>query len=348
MNLFYLVAKNNERLRHSKDVRKFRMQRNGLTWRGARVENGGSIRVERATECQPFRGRCGSPGWYVQGIGGTAELTVRFRNGAAVVGERDIRAAGEGLEPIVLPWPIDPLKDDLDLEIECKGPAAAFVASHFELDRNDLIGRCKGKGVELGPGPNPHVRPAPGVEIFYVEQKAPEEWASLYGDHYKIDFDPSLAPHYVVGEAHRIPADPGSLDFIYSSHVFEHLVNPLGHLEIWAGLLKKGGEVLMVVPDYIGSKDYLTNASTMEELRAERRDGGFAPSIEHYRRYASARGTPKKAQKLYDLKSSIHMHFYTNVNMHEVLEHVVQAGLFDRYSILHSANAKDFHVILVK
>jgi SAM-dependent methyltransferase len=348
MNLFYLVAKNNDRFRKSRDVRKFRVQRNGLTWRGARVENGGSLYVERATECQPFRGRCGSPGWFVQGVGGAAELAIRFRASGAVVAERKLTASGEGLEPVVLPWPVEPSADLLDLEIVCSGPAPAFVASHFELDRNVLIGRCRGRGAELGPGPNPHILPSPGIDIVYVEQKAPDEWVTLYGDHYKVDFNPALAAHYVVGEAHQIPAAPESLDFIYSSHVFEHLVNPIGHLEIWSGLLRKGGEVLMVVPDYIGSKDYLANASTMEAILSELHSGTFAPSLEHYQRYAAARGSPKKAQKLFDLKSSIHMHFYTNENMRSLLEYVVQAGLFDSYSILHSANAKDFHVILAK
>jgi len=348
MNLFYLVAKNNERFRKSKKVRKFRVQRNDLTWRGARVENGGSIYIERATECQPFRSRCGSPGWFAQGIGGAAELAIRFRDNDELVGERKLTASGKGLEPLVLPWPVEPSAGPLDLEITCHGPAPAFIASHYELDRNVLIGRARGSGVELGPGPNPHILPSAETEIVYVEQKTPEEWMTLYGDHYKLDFNPELAPHYVVGEAHQIPAAEESLDFIYSSHVFEHLVNPIGHLEIWSALLRKGGEVLMVIPDYIGSKDYLANASTMETMLSEYRSGSFEPSLEHYQTYAAARGQPKKARKLFDLKSSIHMHYYTNDNIRELLEHVVQAGLFESYSILHSANAKDFHVILAK
>lgn len=348
MNLFYLIAKNNERFRKSRDVSKFRVDRNGLTWRGVRVGNGGSIYLDRATECEPFRSRCGSPGWFVRGIGGRAELSVRFRADGELVAERNLTASEDGLDPIVLPWPITPSAEPLDLEIACAGPAPVFVASHFELDRSLLLSRCKGKGVELGPGPNPRVLPAPGVDVLYVEQKTPAEWAALYGDHYKMDFDPALSPYYVVGEAHDIPAAPESLDFIYSSHVFEHLVNPIGHLKIWSGLLRKGGEVLMVIPDYIGSKDYLATASTMEAILAEFRSGTYDPSLEHYQRYAAARGLPKKAQKLFDLKSSIHMHFYTNDNMRSLLEHVVQAGLFESYSIVHSANAKDFHVVLAK
>lgn len=349
MNLVYLITKNNPRFAQSRDVGKFKVQRNGRVWRGVRVGGDrGRIYVEKATDCQPFRSRPGTIGWYAQALGGDTEVTVRFVGDGKTVSKRRLAVTNDSFEPIVLPWPQEPFTPPLDLEISCNGPSPAFIASHFDLDRNLLFNRCKGRGVELGPGPNPHIRPHPDTEVFYVEQKSPDDWVSLYGDHYKMDFDPSLAPYYVVGEAHRIPVEPRSLDFIYSSHVFEHLVNPLGHLEIWSGLLRPGGEVLMVIPDYIGSKDYLADASTMDEILAEYRHGGFEPSLDHYRRYGHARGNPQKAQGLFDKKSSIHMHYYSNDNMGSLLELAVQKGWFARYTILHSTNAKDFHVILVK
>lgn len=349
MNLVYLITKKNPRFAQSRDVGKFKVERNGVTWRGVKLgSDRGRIYLENATDCQPFRSRPGSVGWYVQGLEGETEVVVRFVADGETVSKRRLQVTKNNFEPVVLPWPEEPFTPPLDLEISCSGPSPAFIASHFDLDRQVLFSRCKGRGVELGPGPNPHIRPGPKTEVFYVEQKAPDEWVSLYGEHYKMDFDPALAPFYVVGEAHRIAVQPESLDFIYSSHVFEHLVNPLGHLEIWSGLLRKGGEVLMVIPDYIGSKDFLANASTMEEVLSEYRQGGFDPSLDHYRRYGHARGNPEKAQSLFDKKSSIHMHYYSNDNMRELLQLAVEKGWFDKYTILHSANAKDFHVILVK
>lgn len=349
MNLFYLVANKNKRFARSTHVRKFRVERNGTTWRGVKIENnGGNLYVERATECRPFRDRPGAVGWYAGAIDQDTEIAIRFRSGGRTVGKRRLALSGPGFEPLILPWPIEPFDGELDLEIYCSGSAPAFVASHFDLDRNVLFRRCKGKGVELGPGPNPHIRPNDEIEILYVEQKSPDDWVSLYGEHYKMAFDTTLAQFYITGEAHAIPVAPDSLDFIYSSHVFEHLVNPLGHLEIWSRLLRKGGEVLMIVPDYIGSKDYLASPTGMGELLDEFRQGTFTPTFEHYRRYAHARSAPDKAQKLFDSKSSIHMHYYTNDNMHDLLECSVKSGNFEKFTILHSPNAKDFHVILRK
>lgn len=349
MNLFYLVASKNKRFARSRNVGKFRVERNGAMWRGVKIESGGgTLYLERATECRPFRDRPGSVGWYARTVDKDTEVAIRFMSGGQTVGKRRLSLSGPGFEPVVLPWPVEPFEGELDLEIYCSGPAPAFIASHFDLDRRVLFSRCRGKGVELGPGPNPHILRSDQTDILYVEQKSPDEWVSLYGDHYKMDFNPALAPFYVVGEAHTIPVPPGSLDFIYSSHVFEHLVNPLGHLEIWSRLLRKGGEVLMVVPDYIGSKDYLADPTGMDELLEEFRKGTFTPTFEHYRRYAEARSAPDKAQKLFDSKSSIHMHYYTNDNMHDLLDCSVKRGDFEKFTILHSPNAKDFHVILAK
>ena len=349
MNLFYLIAKKNSRLSESAKAVTMRRQRGGLTWRGVQIDNeGGSIHIARATECQPFRSRQALIGWYAQSLGDSSDLGVRFKNGAEVVSERRITVAGDSFEPLVLPWPVEPTEAELDLEISCSGQSPAFLASHFELDRKALFNRCQGDGVELGPGPSPHIRLSNGRQVFYVEQKSPNEWAELYGDHYKVGFDPALVPFYVVGDAHQIPVEPGSLDFIYCSHVFEHLVNPLGHLEIWSSLLRGNGQVLMVIPDYIGSKDYLADPSTMAEILTEYGAGTFTPSLGHYHKYASARGAPDTAQKLFDSGSSIHMHYYSNDNMQQLLARSVKDGFFRSYTILHSPNAKDFHVILLK
>jgi predicted SAM-dependent methyltransferase len=349
VNLFYLFAKKNQRLARSRNVAKFRVQRHGLTWRGVKLESGaGSIYLEKATECQPFRSRASCVGWYAMAIGGDTEIALRFMIDGKTVGKRRIALISGGFEPIVLPWPVEPLTSELDLELYCSGPFPAFIASHFDLDRNVLFDRCKGNGVELGPGPNPHIRPSDELQVIYVEQKAPDEWVSLYGDHYKVDFDPFLKPFYVVGDAHKIPAEPASLDFIYSSHVFEHLVNPLGHLEIWSRLLRKGGEVLMVIPDYIGSKDYLVEASSLDSIIDEYRERRFSPTLRHYETYGRARNSPHKARSLYDSKTSIHMHYYSNENMSALLQYSIDQGYFGAFSLIHVANAKDFHVILVK
>ncbi len=52
------------------------------------------------------------------------------------------------------------------------------------------------------------------------------------------------------GDANRLSAYVHkSYDFIFASHVLEHLSDPLAALRDWLGLLKPGGHLIVVVPD---------------------------------------------------------------------------------------------------
>ena len=53
----------------------------------------------------------------------------------------------------------------------------------------------------------------------------------------------------VVADGMALPFQAGSLDYIASSHLFEHLPNPILTLCNWYQLLKPGGIIYLVVPD---------------------------------------------------------------------------------------------------
>lgn len=52
----------------------------------------------------------------------------------------------------------------------------------------------------------------------------------------------------VKAEAHDLPFGDDSQDYIISSHVFEHLPNPITALREWQRVIKDGGYVFMIVP----------------------------------------------------------------------------------------------------
>ena len=103
--------------------------------------------------------------------------------------------------------------------------------------RRPIMALAKGRGIEIGPGMNPQIHPAADVEVRYLEQYPVEDWARIYPKQ-ELDQVPArvraLWKDYITGNAQQleIVAD-GSLDFVFSSHVFEHLVNPLGTLAVW-------------------------------------------------------------------------------------------------------------------
>jgi SAM-dependent methyltransferase len=241
-------------------------------------------------------------------------------------------------------------EDDSDLVIRLpeNGGPSVFFGVHRLLKRKVLYSRCRGAGVEIGPGPAPQILPGARTAVRYVEQATPEAWQELYGKDRKLRVDSSAWQHYVMGNADAIPAGPESLDFIFSSHVVEHLANPLGHLAYWATLLKTGGVVAAVIPDHTGCKDYVFSASTMDELEREYRLGSMSPTLSHYGRWARHRAPNTDPQEILDSGRSIHVHFYTPESMERILEKMHGKLGFRRFTVTGEHNHKDFFILLEK
>jgi len=237
---------------------------------------------------------------------------------------------------------------DLVIQVPEKGGAPLFFGVHRLLKRRQLYSRCKGIGVEIGPGPKPQILPSAHTAVNYVEQATPEAWEKLYGKHRKLRIDSGLWRHYVVGNADAIPVAPQSLDFVFSSHVIEHLANPLGHLAYWATLLKASGVIAAVIPDHRCCKDYVFPASTMDELDAEYQLGSMSPSLSHYRRWARHRAQNTDPEEILNSGRSIHVHFYTPESMERILEKVHRQLGFQRFAVTREHNHKDFFVLLEK
>lgn len=237
---------------------------------------------------------------------------------------------------------------DLVIQVPLQKGAKLFLGVHRLLDRQQLYSRCKGIGVEVGPGPKPQILPGSDIQVKYIEQATPDQWQKLYGRDTKVPVDPSLWDLYVVGNADSIPASPASLDFVFSSHVLEHLANPLGHLAYWATLLKPGGIVAAVIPDRDGCKDYVFLPSSVTELEAEYRRGSMNPTLEHYKRWAKHRAPNVDPEEIFSSGRSIHVHFYTPNSMANVMVKMHRELGFREFNIISEYNHKDFFLLLRK
>lgn len=241
-----------------------------------------------------------------------------------------------------LPDPFAPL----DLTIEVEQPSAKlFLGSSMRTPRDALYRMAKGVGVEIGPGPRPQIHNGPDVEVTYVEEMPAEAWTALYNE--GVSREAWEQQGYRIGKAHELPVEDGSLDFIFSSHVIEHLYNPLGHFDHWRKKLKPGGLVLGVIPSTEGTKDFVLPRTSIVDLIHEHEQGGFSaplPAFVHWVQHHQPHHADIEAaaRKYMEDGFSIHVHVYDQSSFTALLQRCKEAHGYSAYRMFYRKNAKDF------
>ena len=323
---------------------RFRMRKH--TVRGFVLRSGTRVIVRQAAKFWP-NFRTGNGCFYAMAKSdANARMIVSWADGNKVKVQSEL-AIAKKLIKIEVPAS-DGDSADLVIEVPAHKGGKVFLGVHKLLDRHELYSRCVGSGVEIGPGPKPQILPNHHTQVKYVEQSTPDQWRKLYGKDFKTPVDEALWEHYVVGNADNIPADPGSLDFIFSSHVVEHLANPLGHMAYWNTLLKPGGIIAAIIPDKDGCKDFVFAPSSLDELMDEFRRGGTEVELHHYERWAKHRAPDTPASEILKSGRSIHAHFYTPESMEQILAVTHRQAGFRKFRVISSPNHKDFFVLLTK
>jgi predicted SAM-dependent methyltransferase len=346
MNLYDMFRRKDKNLLFGGDVSLAKVSVQGEVWRGLHIGTDAWIRIPDVFRFHNFRAWPDFCGWFSHASG---QDSIRIRiiqaEGGDVVGERSF--FGES-QPVFLPWPKGVVgRFDLLVERKGRGKSPVTLAVHRALSRQWLYDHANGTGIEIGPGPQPQILPTDHVNVSYLEQMPPAEWNKLYNGGGKYQVRPELWDNYIVGEASDLPVADNSLDFIFSSHVFEHLANPIGHLARWAKKLVSGGRILSVVPDLGGTKDAIQFPSTLQEWLNEFREEMWLPSEHHYSRHLKCLPGDQKVIAAMARMESIHVHYYNNVNCQILLDFAVRRLGYTSYTIEHTANHKDFHFQLI-
>lgn len=358
MNLHDLLVKQNRSLVASEGAVPDRRTIDGEVMLGLTMpaDRAGRIVLPRASHHPHFAG--------LEDVGFVAALGLEQTDSAEklqvnvsyVAGENSVTRTttihSHGLSRLLLPSMLD-LPDpfvhaDLVITFD-SAPQPVFIGSSGRTPRGALYRLAQGTGVEIGPGPRPQILNGPTTRVIYVEEKPAEEWVALYRP--DASLDAWQHPGYTIGKAHDLPVGDGSLDFVFSSHVLEHLYNPLGHFDHWRKKLRPGGLVLGVVPAVDGTKDFLLPPTSLLDLVEEHRGGDFAVPLSAYVRWVRHLQPKLKdpvavAQKYFDEKSSIHVHVYDYVTVTNLLRHCVQAHGFADYRLFFKRNTKDFVFVL--
>jgi len=349
LNLFHLLNRRDQNLKVVGDVIMAKYIRLDELWRGLDLAEGSAFTIPDVRRFVNFRSFPAHCGWMVE-TNGELEVKVAFLDHASGE-ERSSRVYSGPFQPLMLPWPHE-VPGALDLQVSVvdggrgKSKGKVFIANHRALSRQWLFDAAVGKGVEIGPGPQPQILPGDGVDVSFLEQMPPENWNRLYNGGGKFPVRPELWKNYIIGEASYLPVEDGSLDFIFGSHVFEHLANPIGHLKRWKTKLAPGGKVICVVPDLGGTKDAIQVRSTVDEWREEAEAEIWLPIEKHYVRHMRRPADDEIVREAMKRAESIHVHYYDNINAQQLLDlAVVELGYGD-YVIEHTPNHKDFHFVL--
>ncbi len=352
MNLIDLVRRKDKVLESGNDLQVTFVNWLGESWRSLRVEANKSpqIVITGISRVTSLKGRPFASGWYVSCEKASSFLKIILETDGEVI-SKNIEL-GSIPVPVTIPWPFDDrlLNKNTKLKLHFDLPTGsnASLLVHRKLDRKHLIAFAQGHGVELGPGSNPQILNSDITKVSYIEETSQEEWIKLYDGTGKRKAKEADFSDYIIGNAWDIPCEDDSLDFIFSSHVFEHLANPLGHLVRWHKKLKAGGTILAVVPELHSTKDREANPSTLDEIKNEFKEGIQSPTVEHYSCWVGLRGSNYNVEDLMHSKTSIHVHYYDPVNLSMLLQECVKEYGFSSYSIIHSQNHKDFHYCLRK
>lgn len=116
-------------------------------------------------------------------------------------------------------------------EILTTKAVATLVASAHPLGALRAALTPSALGLEIGA----HALPTPGLNPFFTDSVA--TYACVAG---RVDF---------LSDARALPLPDDTLDYLCSSHVIEHLSDPLAALHEWHRVLRPGGFLYLVAPD---------------------------------------------------------------------------------------------------
>lgn len=101
------------------------------------------------------------------------------------------------------------------------------------------------------------------------------------GHTFRFDRNKPPGRQYILEATAMRTLDAGAYDFVLSSHVLEHVANPLLALSEWKRLLVDGGMLVLLLPDRAHTFDHRRPLTTMEHLIADFEAGMKEDDLTH-------------------------------------------------------------------
>ena len=210
--------------------------------------------------------------------------------------------------------------------------------------RQQFASYLSGSGIEIGPGHTAFPVP-PGVDVRYVDRWSAAQQRALFpeladSDFRERDFEIDL-------DLERLSAFAAATqDFVIASHILEHLANPLAMVQEIHRVLRSGGLLVLLLPDYHVTFDRGRKPTSIEHLVDEYRRDVCAVDDEHLADFILAFTPDRKASQIsaeeFDLhrRRSIHVHVWDQQGFREVLDYA-EADMGIGWNIVDSTSTGD-------
>jgi SAM-dependent methyltransferase len=207
-----------------------------------------------------------------------------------------------------------------------------------------------GEGIEIGALHSPFPVPA-GARVRYLDRLSTEQLREEYPEL----GDETFAEVEIVDDGERLHAlRDGSQDFVIASHVLEHTQDPIGALRRQLAVLRRGGALVLALPDRRTGIDERRAPTSLEHVLADQHDGGAGSRSRHYREWAELVDLPlgfvdaddvdAHAAQLERSQYSIHFHCWT---LEELLAQLPAFGLPATVAAARQ-NQHEFLLVLVR
>ncbi len=197
------------------------------------------------------------------------------------------------------------------------------IYSLMELDKRTSLARqyLRGSGIEIGALHHPLVIPS-NVRVRYVDRLSVRGLRLQYPElkEYRlVDVD-------IIDNGETLEKiSSGSQDFVIANHFLEHCENPIGAIETFLRVLRKGGVLYLAVPNRRASFDAERPVTSLEHIVNDYEQGTDWSRKEHFYEWVALvdkkerNEIEKHAEKLMCDRYSIHFHVWTYVELFELI-----------------------------
>ena len=226
---------------------------------------------------------------------------------------------------------------------------------HFHLSGRKIVWKyLGGNGIEVGALTKPFLVPN-GIHVKYVDRMTVSDLREQYPELARLEL---IEPDILDDGETLASIQDSSQDFVIACHMIEHCQNPIGTIQNFLRVVRKGGTVFMAVPDKRYTFDVNRPLTLLNHLLDDYQQGPELSKHSHFKEWVDlvidnkekVENSDQMVKQLMDIDYSIHYHVWNPPTFKEMLTHLnTQLSFPFNIELFAENNSKgEFLVVLKK